>query len=140
MYSGHMTSWIALPLRRVTRVFRSTRRTVERIPSVLDAILVLPELARQLERVAIATATLPEMHEEIRRVRGDTAALPQIDETLAGLTPLLERIDLNTAGVRELSEVLVPLRGAAFRVGRFADRLPQRTAAAAASSDLVLGR
>lgn len=133
-----MTSWIALPLRRVTRVFRNTRRTVERIPSVLDAILVLPELARQLERVAIATATLPEMHEEIRRVRGDTVALRSIDETLAGLAPLLERIDANTAGVRDLSEVLVPLRGAAVRVGRFSDRLPQRRAAAAPG--LMLGR
>ena len=133
-----MTSRIALPLRRIARLFRTTRRTVERVPRVIDAILVLPDLARQLERVAIATATLPEMHAEIARVRGDTAALRSIDETLAGLAPLLERIDANTAGVRDLSEVLVPLRGAAVRVGRFSDRLPQRRAAAA--PDLVLGR
>ena len=124
-------------MRRAARVFRTTRRTVERVPDVVEAILVLPELARRLERVAFATATLPEMHAEIRRVRGDTAALPHIDETLAGLTPLLERIDLNTAGVRDLSEVLVPLRGAAFRVGRFADRIPQR---ARVAPDLVLER
>ena len=97
-----MTSWIALPLRRVARIFRTTRRTVERMPDVVEAILVLPELARQLERVAFATATLPEMHAEIRRVRGDTVRLREIDETL--------------------EEVLIPLRGAAVRIGRLSDR------------------
>ena len=133
-----MPSWIALPLRRAARLFRTTRRTVESVPQVVEAILVLPALTRQLEQIAFATATLPEMHAEIARVRGDTAALRSIDETLAGLAPLLERIDANTAGVRDLSEVLVPLRGAAVRVGRLSDRFPQRRAAAA--SGLVLER
>lgn len=137
MYSGQMASWITFPVRRVARLLRTTRRTVERVPRVVDAILVLPDLTRHLERIAVATATLPEMHAEIARVRGDTAALRSIDETLASLAPLLERIDANTAGVRDLSDVLVPLRGAAVRVGRLADRLPQR---AATSPDLVLGR
>lgn len=128
--------WSIRPLRRALRLFRATRRTVERVPQVVDAVLILPTLARQLETIAFATATLPEMHAEIRRVRGDTAALRNIDETLEGLAPLLERIDANTVGVRELSEVVVPLRGAAVRVGRFADRFPQRTVRA----DLMLGR
>lgn len=132
-----MASRIALPLRRMVRLFRSTRRTVERVPRVVDAILVIPTLARQLETIAFATATLPEMHAEIARVRGDTAVLRSIDERLASLAPLLERIDANTVGVRELSEVLVPLRGAAVRVGRFSDRFPQRRAGA---PDLVLGQ
>ncbi len=68
--------------------------------------------------VAFATATLPEMHEEIARVRGDTSSLPQIDRNLQGMAVLLDRIQGNTAGVEQLTEVLVPLRGAAMRVGR----------------------
>ncbi|MEP8553314.1 hypothetical protein, partial [Enterobacter mori] len=78
------------------------RRTVERLPDVVEAILVLPELSRQLETIAFAAATLPEMHAEIARVRGDTARLREIDATLA--------------------EVLIPLRGAAIRIGRLSDR------------------
>jgi hypothetical protein len=117
---------ITRPLRRVVRVVR----TIERVPDVVEAILVLPTLSRQLEEIRFATATLPEMHAEIARVHGDTTALPHIDETLARMALLLDRVDANTAAVHELAEVMLPLRGAATRVGRFADRLPQRGAAA----------
>ena len=117
---------VAAPLRRVVRALRTTGRTVARVPDVVEAVLVLPTLARQLEAISFATATLPQMHEEIGRVRGDTSALPQIDATLARMAVLLDRVDANTAAVHDLAEVLVPLRGAAFRVGRFADRIPNR--------------
>ncbi len=113
-------------LRRLSRPLRTTRRTVARLPDVVEAILVLPTLARQLEAIAFATATLPEMHEEIARVRGDTSSLPQIDRNLQGMAVLLDRIEVNTAGVEQLTEVLVPLRGAAVRVGRASERWPQR--------------
>jgi hypothetical protein len=116
---------VTRPLRRVVRIVR----TVERLPDVVEAILVLPTLSRQLDEIRFATATLPEMHAEIARVRGDTTALPHIDETLARMAVLLDRIDTNTAAVEEVAQVMVPLRGAATRVGRFADRFPQRGAA-----------
>jgi hypothetical protein len=35
-------------------------------------------------------------------------------------------VEKNTAAVEQLAEIAVPLQGAAMRVGRFADRLPQR--------------
>ncbi len=114
--------------RRLTRTWRTTRRTAARIPDVVEAILVLPTLSRQLDAIAFATATLPEMHEEIARVRGDTSSLPQIDRNLQGMAVLLDRIEGNTAGVEQLTEVLVPLRGAALRVGRVSERWPQRKA------------
>ena len=82
-------------LRRIATTWRTTRRTVARLPDVVDAILVLPTLAQRLEAIEFATATLPEMHAEIARMRGDTASL---------------------------TEVVVPLRGAAVRVGRLTER------------------
>jgi hypothetical protein len=118
---------VTRPLRRLVRIVR----TVERVPDIAEAILVLPTLSRQLDEIRFATATLPDMHAEIARVRGDTTALPHIDETLARMALLLDRIDTNTAAVEELAQVMLPLRGAATRVGRFADRFPQRGAASA---------
>jgi hypothetical protein len=97
------------PLRSLGRVFRATRRTVEAVPDLVDAILVLPEVNRQLEVVAFQTATLREMHEEIVRVHGDTSALVQMDARLA-----------------QLVEVAVPLQATAVRLGRLGDRWPQR--------------
>lgn len=117
---------VLTPIRRIAATWRTTRRTAARLPDVVEAILVLPTLSRQLDAIRFATATLPEMHAEIARVRGDTSALPEIDRTLAGMAVLLDRIERNTAGVEQLTEVLVPLRGAAVRVGRMTDRWPQR--------------
>ena len=70
------------PLHRVARALRTTGRTVSRVPDVVDAILVLPHLSRQLEEVRFSTATLPEMLEEIRRVNGNTATLPVMHDEL----------------------------------------------------------
>ena len=86
-------------LRRVGSVWRVTRRTVERVPDVVEAILVLPRLSQQLEVIEVHTANLEEMREEIARLRGDTAAL---------------------------AEMALPLQSAAIRVGRVADRWPAR--------------
>ena len=110
------------PLRRFASVWRTTRRTAAKVPDVVEAILVLPHVSRQLDVIGFQTATLPEMHAEIVRLRGDTAALPQIDETLARMAVLLDRVDANTVGVQQLAEVVVPLQGAALRLGRLADR------------------
>ncbi len=87
------------PFRSLVRGFRATRRTVEVVPDLIDAILVLPTLSRQLEVIEFQTATLPEMYEEIARLRGDT---------------------------RALVEVAVPLQATAARLGRLGDRWPQR--------------
>jgi hypothetical protein len=114
------------PLRRVVRALRTTRRTIAAVPDVVDAILVLPSIARRLETISFATATLPEMHAEIARVRGDTKELARIDDTLLRVRALLEQVEVNTVAVQQLADVAVPLHGAALRVGRFADRLPQR--------------
>jgi hypothetical protein len=84
-------------------------RTVAALPSVVEAILVLPTLSRQLEEVRADTATLHEILAELEGVRAHTSALPVIEAELAGL-----------------SGVTTPLQGAAARFGRFADRLPQR--------------
>jgi hypothetical protein len=39
---------------------------------------------------------------------------------------LLDRVDANTAAVEQLVQVVLPLQGAAVRVGRAADRWPAR--------------
>jgi hypothetical protein len=93
-------------------VLRTTQRTVASVPDVVEAILVLPSIADQLEVIRVQTATLPEMYEEIARVRGDTSAL--------------RRLEANTAAVERLAEVIVPLEGTILRFSRFGGRVPQR--------------
>ena len=113
---------LLVPVRGAAGLWRSARR----IPEVVDAVLVLPQLAQQIERVGIQTATLLEMQREIALLRGDTAALRSIDQTLGLVAAHLQRVDANTVHVEQLASVLLPLQGAAVRVGRAADRLPAR--------------
>jgi hypothetical protein len=110
------------------RCFRVTRRTVAALPEVVEAILVLPAVSRQLEVVALQTATLADLRDALERVQSNTAVLPQVDARLAGVHEALARVDVNTQAVERLAEVALPLTGAALRVGRFADRIPQRRA------------
>ncbi len=117
------------PARRVAGAWRTTRRTAAHLPEVVEAVLVLPRLGEHLELVSLQTATLVEMNTEIARLRGDTAALRSIDETLQRVSAQLEHIDANTAQVEHLAQVMLPLQGAALRVGRAADRWPTRRAA-----------
>ena len=99
------------------------------LPRMVEAILVLPTLAERLEEVNRNTGALPEMLDELRAVRADTASLPVVEQDLAAMRMLLGQIEANTDAVERLAEVAVPLQGAATRVGRFADRLPQRRVA-----------
>jgi hypothetical protein len=117
---------VAAPVRGAWRAFRRTRRTVAIVPDALEAILVLPALSRQLEEIRFSTATLPEMLEEIRRVQGDTSTLPVMCEEIARMERTVAAVEQNTVAVKQLAEVAVPLQGAALRMGRFADRIPQR--------------
>jgi hypothetical protein len=105
----------------VMRPLRGVIRTVAALPAVVDAVLVLPTLSRQLDEVREQTSALPDILVELQRVRSDTISLPVINENL-------ERVERNTLAVEQLAEVALPLQGAAMRVGRFADRLPQRRA------------
>jgi len=114
------------PLRRVARVVRTTRRTVAAVPDALEAILLLPVVAQRLEVVAFHTASLAEMRDEIARLRGDTAVLPRMDARVADVHDVLLRVDANTAAVQQLADVALPLQTAAVRLGRLADRFPQR--------------
>jgi hypothetical protein len=101
-------------------------RTVAALPRVVDAVLVLPELSRQLGRVGADTESLPSILAELRAVQGDTHALPQIKAELEAMREALVHVEAQTADLERLVEIAVPLTGAAARVGRFADRLPQR--------------
>jgi hypothetical protein len=114
------------PFRGFARAFRMTRRTVAAVPDVVEAILILPAVHRQLEVVAFQTATLENLREALLQVQRNTAVLPRMDQTLTGVHEALARVDANTQAVEQLAEVALPLHGAALRFGRFADRLPQR--------------
>jgi hypothetical protein len=116
------------PLRPLLRVLGSTRRTAAAVPDLVQAILVLPAMARQLEVVAFQTATLIEMQQELARVSSNTAVLPHIDLRLGHVHDVLGDVERNTRAVQQLSDVALPLHGAAVRLGRLADRLPQRRA------------
>lgn len=97
---------------------RGAIRTVAALPSVVEAILVLPALLHQLEEVRADTAALHDILTELRGVHADTGALPVIEAELV-----------------RVSGVATPLQGAAMRVGRFADRLPQRRRSALADQN-----
>ena len=96
------------------------------LPRVVDAVLVLPELSRQLARVGADTESLPSILEELRNVQGDTRALPAMKEELEAMRIALAQVEAQTADLERLVEVVVPLTGAAARVGRFANRMPKR--------------
>jgi hypothetical protein len=116
------------PLRGVVGVVRS-------VPAVIEAILVLPGVARQLEEVRENTSTLPGILAELERVQGDTVHLVTMSSDIASMTRCVAEVEKNTATVQQLAEVALPLQGAAARVGRFADRLPQRRLARDASQN-----
>ena len=107
------------PLRGVVGVIRA-------VPDVIDAILVLPTVSRQLEDVRASTATLPEILEAIQVLKEDTVHLAVMDHEIARMANCVAEVEKNTAAVEQLAEIAVPLQGAAMRVGRFADRFPQR--------------
>ena len=115
-------------VRGIGAALRVTGRTVAAVPAVVEAILVLPVVARQLEEVRGNTAALPDILAELQRVQADTVALPVMTHELARMANGVQRIEDHTAGVEQLAEIALPLQGAAMRVGRFADRLPQRRA------------
>lgn len=107
------------PLRGVVGVIRA-------VPDVIDAILVLPAVSRQLEDVRTSTAALPDILEAIQVLKEDTVHLPAMDHEIAAMSRCVAEVEKNTAAVEQLAEIAVPLQGAAVRVGRFADRFPQR--------------
>lgn len=110
----------------VTAPIKGAVRVVSLLPQVVEAILVLPTLSEQLDQVNRNTDALPAMLAELRAVRADTESLPKVETDLAAMRMLLSQIEANTLAVERLAEVALPLQGAAMRVGRFADRLPQR--------------
>jgi hypothetical protein len=119
-----VVSGLLRPVRGVAGAWRTVRRTVGAVPDVVEAILVLPHLSRQLEVIGFQTATLNDMYAEIARVRADTDVLPPMHGTLQDMAVLLDRVDANTAAVEQLAQIVLPLEGAALRVGRMADRWP----------------
>jgi hypothetical protein len=110
----------------VTAPVRGAVGVVIALPRVVEAILVLPKVASQLDRVCANTDALPAMLEEIEGIRSDTRSLPVVEAELRAMRVALDKIESNTLAVEQLAETVVPLQGAAMRVGRFADRLPQR--------------
>ena len=128
------SSALTAPVRVVGRTLAATGRTVARVPSVFDAILTLPSLSKQLEAINVQTAALLDVQAELAQVRADTAALPPILATLERVATLLENVDANTTAVEQLAEVMVPLQGAAERVGRMSDRWPRRGRSSATSA------
>jgi hypothetical protein len=112
----------------VLRPLRGAVQVVAALPRVVEAILVLPSLSRQLDDVTEHTANLAAILAELEQVRTDTAALPMINQNLERMCVTLGRVEENTLAVEQLAEIALPLQNAAMRVGRFADRLPQRRA------------
>jgi hypothetical protein len=117
-------------LRVVTAPVRGAVGVIAALPRVVEAILVLPHVAEKLEHVCQNTDALPAMLREIEGIRADTQSLPEIEAELRQMCDALDKIERNTLAVEQLAETVVPLQGAAQRVGRFADRLPQRRFAA----------
>ena len=112
----------------VTAPVRGAVGVVSALPRVVEAILVLPRVGERLDHVCRNTNALPVMLAEIEQIRADTASLPEVEAELRLMREALEKVESNTLAVEQLAETVVPLQGAALRVGRFADRLPTRRA------------
>jgi hypothetical protein len=110
----------------VTAPVRGAVGVVGALPRVVEAILVLPRVAEQLDRVCRNTDALPAMLEQIEAIREDTRSLPKVEAELRAMGLTLTKIETNTLAVEQLAETVLPLQGAALRVGRIADRMPQR--------------
>jgi hypothetical protein len=110
----------------VTAPVRGVIGVVGAVPRVIEAILVLPRVADQLDRVCENTEALPIMLERIEAILADTPSLPKVEAELRAMGLTLRDIDQNTVAVEQMAETLLPLQGAALRVGRLADRMPQR--------------
>jgi len=132
----------------------AAREAVAALPDVVKAILILPTLAQQLERVSRNTDALPGMVEQLERIGADTSVLPEMrdefvvvrstvvrmqgdTETIAAEMPKLVVLEKSLPGmvpmlegidrsVHRLADIAEPLDSAARRLGRFNDRLPQR--------------
>lgn len=146
--------WARRSFRSASTAARGTRETLAALPHVVRAVLVLPTLSEQLAHVARNTDALPGLVEQLRDVRSDTRVLPEmhnefvtvrstildmradtaaiaaempklvvLERSLPAMLPMLEDLD---RGVQQLAEIAEPLHGAARRVGRISDRLPQR--------------
>lgn len=122
---------------QVRGLLRVSRRTLVVVPQAVESILVLPTLVQQLDRVARNTDVLPDLRREFSEMSASIKAMEHstatmavhvptlviLEQSLPAMVPVLEDLDKT---VQRLAEVAEPLQGAALRVGRLADRLPQR--------------
>jgi hypothetical protein len=112
---------------------QTARETIAALPEVVQAVLVLPTLSEQLALVQRNTDVLPEILERLDRVEHDTAVLPvmrgdtaAIAAEMPKLVVLEQSLPAVAEGVHHLVDIARPLHGAARRLGRWGDRLPQR--------------
>ena len=73
----------------VTAPVRGAVGVVTALPRVVEAILVLPRVAEQLDHVRANTDALPIMLEEIEAIRADTRSLPQVEAAFSDITKRL---------------------------------------------------
>ncbi len=118
------------PLRPVWRVLRTGGETIAALPDIVKAVLVLPRLSEQLAHVCRNTDALPGMVAQLERVESDTRVLPIMKDEFVLVRTTVVRMQGDTEGVAatldQLARVAEPLSGAAKRLGRISDRLPQR--------------
>ena len=124
-------------LHQVRGLLRVGHRTIVAVPRAVDAILVLPTLVQQLDRIARNTDVLPDLRREFGVMNASIEAMEEstatmavhvptlviLEQSLPAMVPVLEDLDRT---VQRLADVAEPLQGAALRLGRLSDRLPQR--------------
>lgn len=95
----------------------------------VDVALALPRIAIALERLAGSTEDLRRLadtSDELRRVLRSASGedVIQARETLQRVADAVTQLNL---AVASLNTTVSPLQGTAERLGRFVDRLPQRS-------------
>lgn len=137
-----------------SRAADTARQTVAVVPQAIEAILVLPSMIEQLDRICRNTDALPGVLANLERVAADTSVLPGMQDEIGTMNGTVVRMQEDTGmiaihipklvvleqslpamvpvledidrTVQRLADVAEPLQGAAQRFGRFTDRLPQR--------------
>ena len=114
----------------ILAALQTARDTVAALPDVVKAVLVLPTLSQQLGYICRNTDRLAQIVEQLERVESDTRVLPEMRDEFVVVRRTVVDMQGDTAamaaGVHDLANVAGPLHGAARRLGRISDRLPER--------------
>jgi hypothetical protein len=109
------------PRRMLALPFDAAGAAFELAPMLVNAILILPQIAANLDRIAEATDVLPEMERDMATIAEATRCLPAVHEGIQNVseaTSTLPEIQARTAAIEQAIPDLVELERALVELER----------------------